>query len=302
VSQRFFSGRESWVFRARAVEELCGFHTDLIAAILRPDEQVRYLLYSPLREAEGGPFGIAGGSGSHALVVTDDRIIVSRDPHHSGSNRTVRGVPFGHVFAIELGEALTLGWLVLRFAFEGRMASETIFFQSSGMELFRTAVRLIRRYGTITASVDTHAAKWKPLLAQTPSYLQSQLVPLLLEDEQPERVVHSGEQWVGRGRSARCVLPHGVYGVTDRALLITESERPDRPGALVFAVKIVSIPRQVIRGARIVSRDPSGARIATVAVELEAQAVGYRVVLALNERAADDLAQPVAACGRWSAP
>ena len=35
---RFFSGRESWVFRADALEQLCGFHPELIGQVLSSDE------------------------------------------------------------------------------------------------------------------------------------------------------------------------------------------------------------------------------------------------------------------------
>lgn len=298
VSIRFFSGRESWVFRAASVDELCGFHADLVAQALRPHERLRYLLYSPLREAEGGPFGIADGSGSHALAVTDERVIITRDPHRPRFSRTVRSVSFSHIFAIELGEALTLGWLVLLFASDDRVASETVFFQSSGIHLFRTAVRLVRRNGTATGRIDPQTAEWERLLAPSPLFLRNQLVPMLLEDERPECVVHSDERWTASGRSTRCVSPHGVYAVTDRAMLITESERPGQPGTLVFAVRVVNVPRQVIRGARIISHDPSDARIARLVVQSEAQGIRHQIQLTSDEQGADEFVRTIATLDR----
>ncbi|OFW06617.1 MAG: hypothetical protein A3H96_13215 [Acidobacteria bacterium RIFCSPLOWO2_02_FULL_67_36] len=294
MSARFFSGRESWVFRAGNVDQLCGFHADLVAHALRPNEHLQYLLYSPIREADGGPFGIAGGSGSHALAVTDDRLIVSCDPHRPGSSPTVRSIPFSHLFEIELGEALTLGWLVLRFASEDRVASETIFFQSSGMELFRTAVRLVRRTAAPGGRVDSQAAEWERLLAPSPPYLRNQLAPVLLEDERAQGVVHSPERWSVSGRSTRCVSPHGVYAVTDCGILLTESEPPPRPGTLVFAVRVVSIPRQMIRAARIITRESPGPRVATVLVQSEAHGIRHQTQVTMDERGADEFVRTIA--------
>lgn len=294
MSTRFFSGRESWVFRANSVEELCGHHADLIGGALHPHEDVQYLLYSPLREADGGPFGVASGSGSHALAITGDRVIVSRDPHRSRISRTVRGVPLGHILVIEVGEALTLGWLVLRFAVENRVGSETVFFQSSGMDLFRTAVRLIRQNGQPAGGVDPQTAQWDRLLAPSPSYLRNQIVPVLLNDERPASVVHSDERWAARDGSAKCVSPHGVYAVTSRAVLLAESERPDQPGALVFAVRVVCVPGPIIRGAQIISRHPSYARIAAVVVQAEMQGVRHQMPVILDEYAADAFVQAIA--------
>jgi hypothetical protein len=67
---RFFTGHESWVFRAPSVAELCGHHAELIASATQPAEPLAYLLSSLLREVSAGPFGVAGPCGSHALAVT----------------------------------------------------------------------------------------------------------------------------------------------------------------------------------------------------------------------------------------
>jgi hypothetical protein len=144
---RFFSGRESWVFRAHAVSELCGHHAEVMARALQEAEPLEYLLYSPLREVTLGPFALRGPSGSHALAVARDRLIISRDPHAPSSPPIVCQIPFSRLLCTEIGEALTLGWLVVRFAAAGGLASETVFFQSSGIEHFRAAVRAIRGAG-----------------------------------------------------------------------------------------------------------------------------------------------------------
>ncbi len=56
MSARFFSGRECWVYRAHALAEPSGHHPDLIDQALQGAEP-DYLVYSPLRETNRGPFG-----------------------------------------------------------------------------------------------------------------------------------------------------------------------------------------------------------------------------------------------------
>jgi hypothetical protein len=53
-------------------------HPDLIDQALRGTEP-EYLLCSPLREPNSGPFGLEGPSRSHALAVTATSLIISRN-------------------------------------------------------------------------------------------------------------------------------------------------------------------------------------------------------------------------------
>jgi hypothetical protein len=113
MSPRFFSGRECWVYRANALAELCGHHPDLIEQA--PGEiEPEYLLYSPLRETNRGPFGLEGPSGSHALALTAKSLIISRDPHRADEQRTVVEIPLTSVLIMALGEMTqTTRWSLL---------------------------------------------------------------------------------------------------------------------------------------------------------------------------------------------
>jgi hypothetical protein len=292
---RFFSGRESWAFCARVPEDLCGHHAELIEQALRPGERVRYLLYSPLREADGAPFGIEGGSGSHALALTDDRVIISRDPHRLESARTVRSVSFEDILVIEIGEALTLGWLVFRFAAGGRVVSEAIFFQSLGINLFRTAVRLCRRPTASGASLRVAEAEgWHAVLALSPPYLRTALLPLVLADERPDGVVYSAEQWRDApGRHGLAfVAPAGLYAFTQTRLVIVESERPPKPGTLVFAVNATCVDRRIVRRLTVAadSQDPAAAELV---VDLGTPPLNHRLTFNVSAGAADGLTQAI---------
>lgn len=289
MPDRFFSGRESWVFRAHALDELCGHHPDLIGQALPLDEPISYLLYSPVREVNAGPFGIKGIGGSHALAVTRDRLIVSRDPHRAGFARTVSQVPFASIFTIELGEALTLGWLVVRFAAAGQAASETVFFQSSGIEHFREAVRAWRAAAMPATMSGRQSADWPVICAQSPPYIGNQLAPVVLEDEQPRAVLQVEETWwpsAGR-RPSTCASAAGLCAVTDRGFLVVESQRPARPGDLVFAVNVVCFAPGSVRNLSAITNSSVLSDPTEVVFNLDVDSVRYEVKLPLG-RAAED--------------
>jgi hypothetical protein len=75
------SGREPYVFRVEKPEDLRGLHicvhADLMERALRCDEELLYLLYSPIFEAKKAPFGLQASPASHAVAVTKRRFIIS---------------------------------------------------------------------------------------------------------------------------------------------------------------------------------------------------------------------------------
>ncbi len=291
MTPRFFSGRESWLFRARAPEELCGHHADLIGQLLAPDEHVEYLLYSPLREASGAPFGVRNGSGSHAVAVTRDRIIISRDSHRLRQSPTVCQIPFANILVVELGEALTLGWLVVRFVAQDRVADESIFFQSSGIDHFRAAVRAWRRNVAPTTAPDPPAETWRQIWTHTPSYLRSQLAPVLVEDDGPHGALQVGEIWssvAGRRRPV-CLSGAGLFIVTNHDVLLAQSERPHRPGALVFAVNVSCFDRRIIRDVIILRRASQPDPVMDLVLDIKVGSLRHQVTMSLGCPAAADL-------------
>jgi hypothetical protein len=291
VTQRFYSGHESWVFQAHAVDELCGHHAGLVGGALRPGERPDYLLYSPLREIAAGPFGLERTRGSHAIAVTSDRFIVSRDPHRATQTPVVRDIPFSSVLAVELGEALTLGWLVVRFVADGRATSETICFQSSGIDHFRAAARAWRaRADSASAPGAAPAPASAPApeddeRAPGPSYLRHQVSPLLLSGERACVALHAGEVWrpdTARRRSA-CVSREISCVVTDRALVVAQSEAPPRRGTLVFAVNVTLIDRRAIRDVAVRTERGPAPAVTSAAIVVERKGVRRQLDLALGQ-------------------
>lgn len=272
MTPRFTSGREPWVFRALSPENLCGYHPELISEALGEDEPVHYMIYSPLFEAAGGRFGARGPCGSHAVVVTSDRLLISRDPHHAGVPRSLRAIPFELVRWIELGQALALGWLVVWFVADSRLQSETVFFASSGIHHFQAAVRVFRRRGPEPASPVPYP-DWEDAFPGTPPFLRHGLEPLALEGERPVMAFQSRERWAAerKSRRSRCVCPAGVCVLSERALLWLESERPSRPGELVFGVNATIFDRHDIGKVSLETRVEHEVPIRTLALEVRGE-------------------------------
>lgn len=270
MSQRFFSGRECWVYRANALAELCGHHPDLIDQALRGAEP-DYLLYSPLRETDRGPFGLEGRSGSHALALTEKSLIISRDHHRVDERRMVLEIPLTSVLTIALGEALTLAWLVIRFAADEQLSSEIVFFQSSGIEHFR---ELVRRWLRRLPPVPSHgrvAENRRCALADSPPYLGSQVEPLL-RNADDAFVVNASEAW-SVGRTRICLAPSTLIAVTGREVIIAESERPCRQGLLVFGVNVTCIPRWLVESATLLMAGSHEHQIAELSMRVETDRV-----------------------------
>jgi len=189
-----------------------------------------------------------------------------------------------------VGEALTLGWLVVRFVTQERVAEETIFFQSSGIDHFRAAVRAWRRNARRTTGPSS-AQAWEQVWSTTPPYLRSQLEPVLVEEERPRAVLHVAETWhrLGRRRSPACLSAASLCAVTDSMVLLAQSEQPYRPGNLVFAVQVTCLDRRSIRDVVIIRPDSPAGPETNLAFDIEIRSVEHRVMISVEASAAIDI-------------
>lgn len=230
MSSRTFSGRECWVYRCQSPGELCGHHPELIARGLN-GSTAEYLLYSPLREADRGPFDLQGESGPHAVAITHDSMIVSRDPHRSDAARTVRSIPLANVLTVALGEALTLGWLAVRFVEARDVKYETVFFNSTGIGHFRDLVRLWMRRQHGNAPRAGCGINDNVRLNECPAYLAGQVAPLIADLDGVE-IINLPEAWAVVDGKPRCRSSSTSLGLSNSLMLLAESERPLQPEML----------------------------------------------------------------------
>lgn len=259
---RWTSGRECWVFRAEAPDQLCGHHPKLIAQALDPSESLRYLLYSPIFDAREGPFRVGGAPCSHAVGITASSLFVSRDPHTAAARQTITRIDLDDVAFVEIGCALALGWFVVRYT-EGRGArSCPVLFRSQGLDHFREIVRAYRRLGRPGRGQGGGRLGWPAVWEGVPGYVRSEVEPLLEEAERPLAVLHTPERWTTAKRWWRertvCACASGLLVVTSHGLLWAASEPRPRPDGFSFGVDVTVVRPERLREATVASRASLG--------------------------------------------
>lgn len=280
MSPRFYSGNESWVFAAPSLEHLCGHHAGLATAALGTRERPAFMVYAPRRDAVGAPFGVRTDSGSHALVVTETRAIVTHDPHRPDRVPSVREAAWADVMAVELGESLTLGWCSLVVRRQGHPAKLSIPFAASGIEHFRAAVRWWRqRSGRIDATASGHSGD--DPLAEAPAYFRNAVAGVLAPGEYLVEVV-TGSQVQGPTVNGPPACPSALCAMSASGLVLAESELPCHRAAVAFGVNLICIDWgavQDVRAGRIVTGE---ATIGTLAVTVRSADATHRYELPLG--------------------
>jgi hypothetical protein len=259
---RWTSGRECWVFRAHTPDELCGHHPRLIGSALVHGEPLQYLLYSPVFDAKDGPFRVGGAPGSHAVGITANAFLVSRDPHAEERRESITRIDFDTVSSVEIGCALALGWFVVRFAGPRGPASCPVLFGGQGMEHFRAVVRGYRRLGREERALGEARLDWPKVWKNVPIYIRTELAPLVEETERPLAMLRTPERWRTEnrwwGRRPVCASASGLLVATSRGLLWAASEPRPRPEGLSFGVNVTVVRPDRVRGAAIASRENMG--------------------------------------------
>ena len=245
LSEYHSRGREPHVFRAEGPEGLIGVHADLIAASLNPEERIHYLLYAPMREVGVTPFGIHAEPASHALAVTDHRFLISKDRHVDVVAPTVQSIPFSQVICVEIGNALLLGWLAIRFIQNGQLSCASLFYTARGAHHFERAVRAFRKMCGKSQNETAEAnIMWADIWEQTPKPQTEILKSIIIEEEKPAYLFRSTETWgtEKRRRKKVCLAADGLLLATDRGLIYAVDERPIAPHILSYGVNVCCIP------------------------------------------------------------
>jgi len=241
------SGREPYVWRAEAPDDLPGVHAGLIGSGLRLSEPVHYLLYAPLRRAETVPFGIEAGKGSHALAITPDRFLLSRNPHCDGQTPQTYSIPFDRILKLDVGNDLLLGWFSIAFSGDEGVRRVAFFYTATGMNHVLSAVCAYRT-ATVPEGMSPggcgNSFPRADLWDRTNEAQTGLLKPVLVEGEHPVRILMSREVWCQQatGRRPACLSMQGVFIETSGGCLHVVEEAPLRPRMLCFGVNMTMIP------------------------------------------------------------
>lgn len=272
--RRESNGRESWVFFAAQPSELLGVHAEQVGRALRPGEEVRYLLYSPMWEGHGGPFGIRATPASHAIAVTESRFLISRDEHVDGAPPTLLSIPFAAVLAVESGSALMLAWLVVYFVEAGAPRPAIVLYRALGRNHVTAAVRACRSAAFPELSGGRGAATtWPAVWDRVGERQREELEPLLAEAEQPL----AAAAWpavVGRRRRGRQdrpigIAPAGALLVSTRGLLVVGDDPTASPRSPNVGVNAVCIPFDALRAATFEDRTTNGPCVVGLRLEVD---------------------------------
>jgi len=254
------SGKEPYVFRADKPGDLLGVHADLMEKTLRRDEGLLYLLYTPICQERGGPFGLQATPASHAVAVTKYRFIISEDQHIDGIAPSVQSIPFDQVFYVELGNALLFGWFSVEFAVDDKPSCTTLFFPATtGMKHFGIAVQKYRSMtGPAYDQLPVDAIDWPDIWQHTPKTEVDHLKPLILRDELPFNTLRSSERWILRKRRGKSIpvylSANGILVSTNFGFIHATDESCIRPEIFSFGVKASCIPCDALKSAQLLEK------------------------------------------------
>ncbi len=245
LSEYRSTGKESHVFKAESPAGLLGVHTDLIASALNPGEIIHYLIYVPIREAGCTPFGIHAKPASHALMVTDQRFLISKDCHIEKIAPTIQDIPYPKVVCIEIGNALLLGWLAIHFIENGQLSCTSLFYTARGSHHFERTVCEFRKVcGKSQIAPPKRDITWVDVWEKTPNLQSDVIKSLIVNEETPRYLFCSMETW-GMEKHKRkkvCLATDGVLLATDWGLIHAIDEHPVAPHILSYGVNVRCIP------------------------------------------------------------
>ena len=273
------SGREPYVFNVDTPQDLLGVHAGLMEEALRPDEELRYLLYSPICQVKEGPFGLHGTPSSHAVAVTSDRFVISENQHREGTVPSVQSIPFQQVLYAELGAALLLGWFSLKFVLDDKPSCTTLFFSATtGMKHFGIAIREYRRMtGPAYDRLPVAAIGWTNIWRHTPKTEVEYLKPLVLGEELPFNILRSSERWIQRKKRRKsipvCLSTNGILVSTNFWFMYAKEEKPIRPDIYSFGVNVSCIPANSVKSVRIVEKGAYGDHLFVLKQEITREGV-----------------------------
>jgi len=264
------SVKETYVFNVDKPHNLLEIHAELMKEALRRDEELLYLLYSPICQEKRGPFGLHGTPSSHAVAVTSGRFVISENQHRKGIAPTVQSIPFCQVLYVELGTALPLGWFSIEFVVEDKPCCATLFFPATtGLKHFGSAVSEYRRMTRPSHDLlSSNMMGWADIWRHTPKTLVDHFEPVILKDELPFNLLQSSERWITRKMRRKiiptCVSTNDIFVSTNFGFIYgTEDKSRDksRDKSSKVGINVSCIPVGSVKSARIVEKRIYGSHL-----------------------------------------
>ena len=290
------SGREPYVFRVDRPGDLrglhIGVHADLMEKTLRRDEELLYLLYSPIFPGKEGPFGLHATPASHAVAVTKYRFIISEDRHMGGIAPTVQSIPFGQILYVQVGTALSLGWFSVEFIANHKPSCMTLFFTATGIEHFEALIREYRRITAANCGQLTEKIDWVDIWGRTPMTQVDRLKSLVLKEENPFNSVRSSELWcLEKKRWEKIPVylsTNGILVSTNLGFIHATDEPCIRPKIYSFGVNVSCISFDALKSVRVLEKRMYGNHLYSLRLETGRGPVAIDYDVPFNENSLND--------------
>jgi hypothetical protein len=268
------TSKKPGVVCAEKPRDLPGVHADLMEKAIAGEEELLYLVYSPICQERDGPFGLKATPASHAVGITKYRFIISEDRHLKGIPPTVQSVPFNQMFSVELGNALFFGWLSIQFVVDEKRFCKTFFFPATtGMKHFGIAVSQYRRMTRPTHDLlPSKKIDWRDIWRHTPKTETDHLRPLILQEELPFNMLRSSEQWILRKRKRKNIPTYlstnGILVSTNFGLIRATEEPFTKPEIFGFGVSASCIAFDGLKSTHLHEKSMNGTRLCFLQLKL----------------------------------
>jgi hypothetical protein len=239
-----FSGCEEDIYGLAGPHLVDGVHGRLIQQALRPEEQVRHFLLCPIWDSRSRPFGIQAPRASHALCLTDSRLVIARIyPEKDRRAPETWSINRHALIGFEFGQALLMSWLVLHTLRQGTIVRETFYFPRHGNELVAALLHSWRASWPAFGPEQTGPALSADGVVQSAGPFHARLLkPILRADEVCLRACQRpplwGSKWTWLGRRSVALAHWGTVLLSDRSLFYVRGEPPQGKDGYVFAHNI----------------------------------------------------------------
>jgi hypothetical protein len=223
--------------------QLPGRHAELVARLLGPREAIEHLVLCPLWDCPVAPFGVAAPRASHALCLTNERLLVTRD-YHTEQPPASFAVRRSALVGFAVGQAVLMSWLALDFVGDGALLREGFYFPRRGKELVEA---LLRSWRGDWPAAESVGETWpQGVLAPAASLPEGLVTPLLREGERGWVCCRRPQVWGTRNGWLRrwpvCLADRGFVLLTDRGLFYATGQPPySRRGVSPFGHNLACV-------------------------------------------------------------
>jgi hypothetical protein len=236
-----FSGREEDIYSLAGPHLVDGPHSQRIRQALNAGEQVRHFLLCPIWDSRSRPFGIQAPRASHALCLTDSRLLLTRIYPDKRRPPETWSIDRRALVGFDFGQAILMSWLVLYTRQAGTVVKDSFYFPRHGNQGvadllgdWRASWPVEGREQAASPALSRHA------ICEGAGHFHNRLLePLLQADEVCLRAYQRpplwGSRWTWLGRRQVGLAYWGTLLLSDRSFFYVRGEPTPGKGGYVLS-------------------------------------------------------------------